>query len=50
LIPEDIQEKVTKVSETIRKNQIEQRVLIPVLDEDIPLGVILISDAVNVNY
>jgi len=50
LIPEDIQEKIEKVSNTIRKNQIEQRVLIPVLDEDIPLGVIIIADIVNVNY
>jgi len=45
-----VQAKIDTVANTIRKNQIEKRVLIPVLDEDIPLGVILISDNVNVNY
>jgi len=32
---------------SLKKNYVEVRVFVPVLDEDIPLGVIIINDAIN---
>lgn len=50
IIPEDTQEELERVCNEPRKATRKYRVLVPVLDEEIPLGIILITDNVNQGY